>query len=96
MSTLLDISQETLNQEVTGIDEYICIIGVEVSELSDIGDNMFDRRLSDLMYLINIRNSLAFFSVESDFLTQDDLRYLINQAKKVINNIELPDNSIYQ
>lgn len=96
MSMLLNISQEILNQEVIGINEAIGTIGVEISEHLEIGDNKLDKRLNTLMYLINIRESLSFYSIESNFLTQDDIRYLINQAKKVINNIELPDNSIYQ
>jgi len=96
MSMLLNISQEILDQEVIGINEAIGTIGVEISEHLEIGDNKLDKRLNTLMYLINIRESLSFYSIESDFLTQDDIRYLINQAKKVINNIELPDNSIYQ
>ena len=96
MSMLLNISQEILDQEVIGINEAIGTIGVEISEHLEIGDNKLDKRLDTLMYLINIRESLSFYSIESDFLTQDDIRYLINQAKKVINNIELPDNSIYQ
>lgn len=96
MSMLLNISQEILDQEVIGINEAIGTIGVEISEHLEIGDNKLDKRLNTLMYLINIRESLSFYSIESNFLTQDDIRYLINQAKKVINNIELPDNSIYQ
>ena len=96
MSTLLDITQDELELEVTGIDEFISIIGVEVAELFEIGDNQLNKRLDNLMYLINIRGSLAFYSVVSDFLTQDEMRYLIQEAKKVTKSIALPDNSIYQ
>lgn len=96
MSTLLDITQDILEQEVQGIDDFIGTVGVELSEHLNIGDQKIDKRLSDLMYLINIRDALAFYSVDSDFLTQSDMQYLIGQAKKVIVSIELPDNSIYQ
>lgn len=96
MSTLLDITQEILEEEVTGIDDFIGTLGVELSDHLEIGDRKIDERLSDLMYLINIRDALAFYSVDSDFLTQADMRWYINQAKKVFTKIELPDNSIYQ
>jgi hypothetical protein len=96
MSILLNITQDQFDLEVTGIDEFISIIGVEVAEHLEIGDNKFNERLDNLMYLINIRNALAFYDVDSIFLTQAEMRYLIEQAKKVVKSIGLPDNSIYQ
>jgi hypothetical protein len=87
------INQDVIDNTVAGLSAYISYITNDYLNSIIIKDNKERELMDKSMYAGILKRSLNNYDYDSEYMTDDEVHHLLEQAQILTN--ELPDNSIY-